>query len=110
MEISIILFVIGFILGGFAVYIPQMLTKKQLTEQMNLHFENTANRVFRESASSLTELNRENLEDFYKKFKEKIEDLQKVESEHFTGFDRNIKNFWRAEIGFRKMRQLLLLL
>lgn len=96
MEISIILFVIGFILGGIAVYIPQMLTKKQLTEQMNLHFENTANRVFRESASSLTELNRENLEDFYKKFKEKIEDLQKVESEHFTGFDRNIKNFLEA--------------
>ena len=110
MEIAI--FVLGFILGGIAAYIPQMMSKKNeqankeaLFEQMKLHFENTANKVLQENSTSFAQQNKEKLEEFFKlykessqstneqqkekmdeifkRFKEKIEDFEKLTKENF---------------------------
>lgn len=101
MEITI--FIAGFILGAIGVFIPLHFNKKAMLEQINLHFENTANKVIKDSSTSLTTQNSEKLEEFFKRFKEKIEDFEKraeenfkTENEHFTKFDLNIKNFIEA--------------
>lgn len=108
MEIAI--FILGFIIGGIAVYIPQVMNKKReqsdkdaMFEQMKLYFENTANKVIKDSSAELTEQNREKLDEFFKRFKDKIEDFEKrteenfkVEAEKFTRFDMNIKSFLEA--------------
>ena len=71
-----------------------------MLEQMKMYFENTANKIFKESSSELSEHNKEKLEEFFKRFKERIEDFEKraeenfkYENENFTKFDINIKNF-----------------
>lgn len=105
-----IIFAAGFILGGIAVYVPFFISKKNeketkdtMLEQMKLYFENTANKVIKDSSTELTEQNREKLDEFFKRFKEKIEDFEKrseenfkVEAEKFTRFDMNIKSFLEA--------------
>lgn len=107
---EILIFITGFVLGGIAVYIPQILSRKReqstkdaMLEQMKLYFENTANNVIKDSSKELTEQNREKLDEFFKRFKEKIEDFEKrteenfkVEAENFTRFDMNIKTFLEA--------------
>lgn len=107
---EILIFITGFILGGIAVYIPQIMSRKReqstkdtMLEQMKLYFENTANTVIKDSSKELTEQNREKLDEFFKRFKEKIEDFEKrteenfkVETEKFTRFDMNIKTFLEA--------------
>lgn len=74
-----------------------------MLEQMKLYFENTANKVIKDSSIELTEQNKEKLDEFFKRFKEKIEDFEKrteenfkVEAEKFTRFDMNIKSFVEA--------------
>lgn len=47
-----------------------------MLEQMKLYFENTANKIFKESSSELSVQNREKLDEFFKRFKEKIDDLK----------------------------------
>ncbi len=107
---EIILFISGFIIGGIAVYVPQYFSRRNerkftdsMLEQMRLSFENTANKVVQESSVNLSEQNRSNLDEFFKRFKEKIEDFEKrsnenfkIESENFTRFDLNIKSFIEA--------------
>ena len=104
---DIIIFIAGFVIGGIAVYIPLILSRRNekknseaMLEQMRMYFENTANQVVRDSSASLNEQSREKLEEFFKRFKEKIEDFEKraeanfkSENEQFTRFDMNIKNF-----------------
>jgi DNA recombination protein RmuC len=104
---EIIVFLVGFLIGALCVYIPFKVINKNsklsqdiMLEQMKLYFENTANKIFKESSSELTEHNKEKLEEFFKRFKERIEDFEKrteenfkAESENFTKFDMNIKNF-----------------
>ena len=99
MEFFIFLF--GFLAGAAAVFILSYFSKRQaaaaneaVLEQMKLYFENTAN---------LSEQNKERLEDFFKRFKDKIESFErrneenfKVEAENFTRFDMNIKSFLEA--------------
>ena len=77
--------------------------KDAMLEQMKLYFENTANKVIKDSSTELTEQNKEKLDEFFKRFKEKIEDFEKrteenfkVEAEKFTRFDMNIKSFLEA--------------
>lgn len=105
-----VIFAAGFITGGIAVYVPFWLSRRTaqdakdaMLEQMKLYFENTANRVIQESSSQLTAKNSESLEEFFKRFKEKIEDFEKlsrenfkIEAENFTRFDMNIKTFLEA--------------
>ena len=104
---EILIFLGGFFIGALCVYIPFRLISKNtrlsqdlMMEQMKLYFENTANKIFKESSAEFSEHNREKLEDFFKRFKERIEDFEKqtkqnfeAETEHFTKFDMNIKSF-----------------
>lgn len=104
---EILIFLGGFFIGALCVYIPFKLISKNtrlsqdlMMEQMKLYFENTANKIFKESSAEFSEHNREKLEEFFKRFKERIEDFEKrtkenfeAETEHFTKFDMNIKSF-----------------
>ena len=104
---SILMFLIGFLIGALCVFIPFKVINKNskasqdmMFEHMKLYFENTANKIFKESSSELSEHNKEKLEEFFKRFRERIEDFEKraeenfkAETEHFTKFDMNIKNF-----------------
>ena len=56
--------------------------------------------IFKENSAELSNQNREKLDEFFKRFKDKIEDFErrteenfKLEKENFTVFDLNIKNF-----------------
>lgn len=104
---EILLFLVGFLIGALCVFIPfKVISKNEkasrdlMLEQMKLYFENTANRIFKENSSELSVQNREKLDEFFKRFKEKIEDFErrteenfKTESDHFKTFDMNIKSF-----------------
>lgn len=107
---EILIFLVGFFIGALCVYLLFMLVNKnnkqaekmhsEALEQMKLYFENTANKVFKESTTELSVTNKEKLEEFFKRFRERIEDFErraeenfKAENENFTKFDLNIKNF-----------------
>ena len=107
---EILIFLVGFFIGALCVFLLFMLVNKnnkqtekmhsEALEQMKLYFENTANKVFKESTTELSETNKEKLEEFFKRFRERIEDFErraeenfKAENENFTKFDLNIKNF-----------------
>ena len=111
---EILMFLVGFLIGAICVFIPFKVINKnndditsardtmfnEMQEQMKLYFENTANKIFKESSCELSEHNKEKLEEFFKRFKERIEDFEKraeenfkTETENFTKFDMNIKNF-----------------
>ena len=102
-----LIFLVGFLIGALCVFIPFKVIRKNdkasrdlMLEQMKLYFENTANRIFKENSSELSIQNREKLDEFFKRFKEKIEDFErraeenfKTEADHFKTFDMNIKSF-----------------
>ena len=102
-----LIFLVGFLIGALCVFISFKVMSKNdkvsrdlMLEQMKLDFENTANRIFKEHSSELSVQNREKLDEFFKRFKEKIEDFErraeenfKTESDHFKTFDMNIKSF-----------------
>ena len=107
---EILIFLVGFFIGALCVFLLFMLVNKnnkqtekmhsEALEQMKLYFENTANKVFKESTTELSVTNKEKLEEFFKRFRERIEDFErraeenfKAENENFTKFDLNIKNF-----------------
>lgn len=104
---EILIFLAGFAIGGVCVLIPALIiskhaksSKDMMLEQMKLYFENTANKIFKESTGELTEQNKEKLEEFFKRFRDQIEVFEKraeenlkAETEHFTKFDMNIKSF-----------------
>lgn len=107
---EILIFLVGFFIGALCVYLLFMLVNKnnkqtekmhsEALEQMKLYFENTANKVFKETTTELSVTNKEKLEEFFKRFRERIEDFErraeenfKAENENFTKFDLNIKNF-----------------
>ena len=89
---DILLFLGGFLTGAIIVAIifvftgnKNKKTTEELTKQMELSFENMANKILDQSSEKLTNTNKEKLEDFFSKFKEKIEE-----------FDENIKQFIEA--------------
>lgn len=93
---EILIFIGGFILGAICVFVPFYFAQKN--NQAN--FENLANRIFKENSAEFSVQNRERLDEFFKLFKERIEDFEKrteenfkQEKESFTIFDMNIKNF-----------------
>ena len=79
-----LIFIIGFVIGAAAVYIPLFLNRKNeqsakdaMIEQMKLSFESTANALLKDGSKELSEQNREKMDEFYKRFKERIEDFEK---------------------------------
>lgn len=104
---ELLIFLVGFFIGALCVFILYKIVDKNskasqdiILEQLKLYFENTANRIFKESSTELSESNREKLDEFFKRFKERIEDFErqtdekfKSETENFTKFDMNIKSF-----------------
>ncbi len=93
---EILIFIGGFVFGAVCVYIPFYVAQKN----NRADFENLANRIFKENSNELSVQNRERLDEFFKLFKERIEDFEKrtednfkQEKENFTVFDLNIKNF-----------------
>ena len=104
---EILVFLAGFVIGAVCVLIPVLIinknaksSKDMMLEQMKLYFENTANKIFKESTGELTAQNKEKLEEFFKRFRDQIEIFEKraeanlkTETEHFTKFDMNIKSF-----------------
>lgn len=107
---EILLFAGGFLTGAilvsiiFTVLINKNKTANEtLLKQMELNFENMANKIFEQNSEKLTSTNKEKLEDFFSKFKEKIEDFEKhtnekfkCENDNFIKFDENIKQFIEA--------------
>lgn len=103
---DIIIFLLGVIVGALIVFFVQKNSKNssnETLEQMKLYFENIATKVCSENSKELTSQNKEKLEEFFLKFKEKIEDFEKrtetkfkQENENFTKFDENIKTFINA--------------
>lgn len=104
---EILIFLGGFFIGGLVVFIPfyainknNKQTREVMFEQMQVYFENTANKILKEGSTELTVQNKEKLDEFFKRFKERIEDFEKrteenfkSETENFTKFDMNIKTF-----------------
>ena len=107
---DIVLFCSGFIFGALTVLAGCFIVKKQtksandaMAEQMKLYFENTANKVLKENSAQFSEQSKEKLEDFFTRFKDRIEAFEKkseenfkTEAEKFTVFDMNVKNFLEA--------------
>jgi len=96
---EILIFITGFIIGSAAVLTISYFSRKSMLES----FENTASKVLKLNSESLTEQNSEKLEEFFKRFRDRIEDFEKraeenlkSENENFTRFDINIKNFIEA--------------
>ncbi len=104
---EILIFIAGFAAGALCISIPYVIIQRNnkssnedIMKQMELYFENTANKIFKESSAEFSAQNKEKLEEFFKRFKERIEDFEKRaeenfknETENFTRFDLNIKNF-----------------
>ena len=107
---EIILFLGGFFTGAIIVAFVFIFagnknkkSSEELTKQMEMNFENLANKIFEQNSEKLTSTNKERLDDFFQKFKEKIEDFEKrtnekfkCENENFIKFDENIKHFLEA--------------
>lgn len=104
---GILYFIVGFILGAGIVFAIFSMTqrkaedsKEEMLTRMQLQFENLTNKIFKESSEEFSTQNKVKLEEFFSKFKEKIEDFEKRtefnlknESEKLTQFDTNIKTF-----------------
>lgn len=104
---DIVIFLVGFVLGAGVVFAMFSLTqrkaedaKEEMLTQMQLQFENLTNKIFKESSEEFSTHNKVKLEEFFSKFKEKIEDFEKrtefnlkSETEKLTQFDTNIKTF-----------------
>ena len=95
-SMEILIFIGGFILGAVSVFVPFTLAQKN--SQTN--FENIANRIFKASSAEFSDQNKAKLDEFFKLFKERIEDFErrsdenfKAEKDNFIVFDTNIKNF-----------------
>lgn len=107
---DIVLFLVGFLTGAILVAVIFTMVNNKgknstdaLMKQMELYFENTANKIFEESSAKFSNTNKEKLDDFFSKFKEKIEDFEKRtndkfknEDENFVKFDQNIRQFIEA--------------
>ena len=107
---DILLFLGGFFTGAVIVAVIFIVinskskkTSEELAKQMELNFENMANKIFEQNSEKLSTTNKEKLEDFFSKFKEKIEDFEKRtnekfknENDNFIKFDQNIKQFIEA--------------
>lgn len=100
-------FIVGFISGilsaAIIFFIIKRIEKKtqdNSLEQMKLYFENTANKIFQENSNQFSSRTDEKLDEYFKRFKDKIESYEKIneenlklETEKLTRFDENIRTF-----------------
>ncbi len=107
---DILVFLSGLVTGAVCVLIPAIVisrtakhSQETLKEQLRLYFEDSAHKIFEDSTGKLTEQNKERLEEFFTRFRDRIEAFEKSakenlekETEHFSQFDRNIKSFLEA--------------
>lgn len=107
---EILIFLAGFVLGAISVFVVFTMlqrkaedAKEELISRMQLQFENLTNKIFKESSQEFSEQNKVKLEEFFLKFRERIEDFEKrtelnfkTEAEKLIQFDLNIKNFIEA--------------
>lgn len=107
---NIVVFFIGFFVGALFVFIPfkvirnnEKQTHQNTLEQMKLYFENTANKIFQENSNKFSSQTNEKLEDYFKRFRDKIEYFEKrneenikLEAEKLTRFDENMKTILEA--------------
>ena len=70
---DILIFIGGFVFGAVCVFIPFFTAQKNTRAE----FENLANKIFKENSVELSAQNRERLDEFFKLFKERIEDFEK---------------------------------
>ena len=70
---EILIFIGGFILGAICVFIPFLLANKNTQG----NFENLANKIFKEHSAEFSTQNREKLEEFFTRFKERMEMFEK---------------------------------
>ncbi len=103
-------FLIGFGCGAAAVFIPFFIayihtqkSNNSSLELMKSYFESTANKVFQNNSSQFSNQAGEKLDEFFKRFRDQLEIYEKrneanfrQESENFTKFDLNIKQFIEA--------------
>lgn len=95
----LIIFLVGFILGAGLVYF----IFTQVTKNSKADFENIANRIFKQSSAEFSSQNVERLDEFFKRFKDRIDDFEhktnekfEDEKKNFLIFDTNIKSFLEA--------------
>lgn len=104
------IFFTGFGLGILFTAIPFYLAYRHIKnikgsteEQLKMLFENTANKIFQTNTTAFSTQAGERLDEYFKRFKDKLEDFEKIneekfrfEAESFTKFDLNIKTFIAA--------------
>lgn len=99
-----LIFLVGFLTGILCMFVIFKIFHKnnsdEIKEQMKIYFENMANRALEQNSYKISEDNKEKLEEFFKRFKDRIEDFEKrteenfkYETENFTKFDMNIRHF-----------------
>jgi len=96
---EILLFLIGFLVGGACVWgfytFIKKNTQNDLYEKMQLQFENLANKILKENSKEFNELSDSKLNEHLKPFREQIEKFEKgikEEREKLGKLDENIKN------------------
>ena len=71
---EILIFIGGFVLGAVCVFIPFFTAQKNTRAE----FENLANKIFKESTGELTSQNKEKLDEFFTRFRDRIEIFEKL--------------------------------
>lgn len=107
---NIIIFISGVFLGALVTFLLMTIIRKTEThiqnkaeEQLKLQFENLANKIFQENSNQFSAQTGEKLEEYFKRFKDKIEIFEKrneenfkLETEKLIRFDENIKTILNA--------------
>lgn len=99
---SILIFIAGLLTGfGITYFIlkqnsqNQIKSQEEMYNQMQLVFENTANKIMKENTQDFSTMSKERMVELLEPFKEKIEDFKKKfdqNNEKFTTLDVHIKN------------------
>ncbi len=99
---NIIIFIVGFIIGVATTFLivkqtgkSQQTVQEEMFNQMQLVFENMANKIIKENTQDFSTMSKERMTELLDPFKEKIEEFKKKfeqNNEKFTTLDLHIKN------------------
>lgn len=103
---SILLFIIGFVIGVITTFLiakhankNQQTSQQEMFNQMQLVFENMSNKIIKENTQDFSTMSKERMTELLEPFKEKIEDFKKKfeqNNEKFTTLDVHIKSVIEA--------------
>ena len=86
---DIILFLAGFLTGAILVAVIFTVVNSKgknstdaLMKQMELYFENTANKIFEESSAKFSNTNKEKLDDFFSNLKKRLRILKNEQTKN----------------------------